>query len=61
MTFTQPTMPDNTSLFQKMIDTFGTAGTIGLAIAGGAVALGVLMIIGYWGFGVAKKWLGKAK
>lgn len=61
MTFTSPTMPDSTSIFQKMIDQFGTAGTIGIAVIGAAVALGVIVILGMWGWRLAKKWLSAAK
>lgn len=61
MTFKDPTMPDTTSIFQKMIDTFGTAGTIGIAVIGGAVGLGILVILGMWGWRLAKKWLASAK
>lgn len=61
MTFTEPSMPDSTSIFQSMIDNFGTAGTIGLAIIGAAVALGIIVILGMWGWRLAKKWLSAAK
>lgn len=61
MVFTDPTMPDSTSIFQKMINTFGTAGTIGIAVIGAAVALGILIILGMWGWRLAKKWLSAAK
>lgn len=61
MTFTPPTMPDSTSIFQQMLDNFGQAGTIGIAVIGGAVALGVIIILGMWGWRLAKKWLSAAK
>lgn len=61
MTFTEPTMPDSTSVFQQMIDNFGTAGTIGVAIISAAVALGVIVILGMWGWRLAKKWLATSK
>jgi len=61
MTFTTPAVPDGTTIFQKMIDGFGTAGTIGIAIIGGAVALGIVVILGMWGWRLAKKWLSAAK
>ena len=54
-------MPDNSSIFQKMVDMFGTAGTIGIAIIGGAVALGIIIILGMWGWRLLKKWLSAAK
>jgi len=58
--YVPPTMPNANTLFQKMLDVFGTAGTIGLAIATAAVGLGVLIVLGFWGFRVAKRWLFKA-
>jgi len=59
--FNPPTMPDPVSMFQKMIDSFGSAGTIALAIIGGAVGLGILCIIGIWGWRLSKRWLSAAK
>ena len=50
MTFTDPTMPSTQSLFQKMVDVFGTAGTIGIAIIGGAVLLGIMVVLARWGW-----------
>lgn len=61
MTFTDPTMPDTQSLFQKMVDVFGTAGTIGIAIIGGAVLLGIMVVLARWGWTVLKGWLSRAK
>lgn len=61
MEFTSPTMPDSEGLFQTMINSFGTAGTIGVAVIGGAVALGIIVIVGMWGWRMAKKWLSAAK
>jgi hypothetical protein len=61
LTFTTPTMPAATSIFQKMIDNFGTAGTVAIAIIGAAVALGVIVILGMYGWRLAKKWLASAK
>lgn len=58
---TDPTMPASDTLFQKMIDMFGTAGTIGVAIIGGAVALGLIVILARWGWGLLKKWLASSK
>lgn len=59
--FIPPVMPDSTSLFQKMLNSFGTAGTIAIAVIGGAVALGVLIILGLWGWRLLKKWLASSK
>lgn len=61
MSLTPPTMPNNSSIFQDMVDSFGTAGQIGVAIIGGAVALGIIVILGMWGWRLAKKWLAAAK
>lgn len=61
MILDQPTMPDSTTIYQDMIDNFGTAGTVGLAIIGAAVALGVIVILGMWAWRLAKKWLSAAK
>lgn len=61
MTFTQPTVPGAQTVLQTMIDTFGTAGTIAIAIIGGAVALGILVILAMWGWRMIKKWLSAAK
>lgn len=59
--FVPPTMPDPVSTFQMMIDSFGTAGTIALAVIGAAVALGVIVILGLFGWRLTKKWLSAAK
>jgi hypothetical protein len=61
MTFVDPAMPDSKPIFQKMIDMFVTAGQIGIAIIGAAVALGILVVLAYWGWGLLRKWLAKAK
>ena len=61
MTFTDPTMPSTQSLFQKMVDVFGTAGTIGIAIIVGAVLLGIMVVLARWGWILLKGWLSRAK
>jgi hypothetical protein len=61
MTLTDPTMPSTQTLYQKMVDMFGTAGTIGVAIIGGAVALGILVVLARWGWILLKGWLSRAK
>ncbi|MCL6456517.1 MAG: hypothetical protein K6T85_00780 [Gorillibacterium sp.] len=58
---TEPVIPTSDAVFQKMLDVFGKAGTIGLLIIGGAVALGAVMILGAWAWGAFKKWLNKSK
>lgn len=59
--FIPPEFPSPGGMFQGMIDHFGVAGTIALAIAGAAVALGILVMLGFWGWRVARKWLNSAK
>lgn len=54
-------MPSSQTIFQSMINNFGTAGTIAIAIIGAAVALGVIVILGMYGWRLAKKWLAASK
>lgn len=61
ITLIDPTMPSSSTVFQNMVDTFGTAGTIAVAIIGAAVALGIIVILGMYGWRLAKKWLAAAK
>jgi hypothetical protein len=61
MTLTPPTMPASDSLFQSMVDLFGKAGTISLVVIGGAVALGLIVILAMWAWRLLKKWLATAK
>ena len=61
ITLTPPTFDSTDSVFQSMIDTFGQAGTIAVAVIAAAVGLGVITILGNYGFGLFKKWLSKAK
>jgi hypothetical protein len=61
MTLVPPTMPASDSLFQKMVDMFGTAGTIALVVIGGAVALGLIVILAMWAWRLLKKWLNSSK
>jgi type IV secretory pathway VirB2 component (pilin) len=61
MTLTPPTMPSNTTVFQTMIDTFGTAGTIAIAVIGGAIALGIISVLGMFGWRMFKKWISSSK
>jgi hypothetical protein len=56
-----PIMPDSTSLFQSMINSFGKAGTIALIVIGGAVALGLIVILALWAWRLTKKWLASSK
>lgn len=59
--FIPPSFPSPGDIFQKMIDNFGVAGSIAIAVIGAAVALGILVILGLWGWRLAKKWLNAAK
>jgi hypothetical protein len=57
MVLNNPAMPDSTSIFQQMIDNFGTAGTVAIAVIGAAVSLGVIVILGMYGWRLYKHWL----
>lgn len=59
--FIPPSFPSPGELFQKMIDNFGVAGSIAIAVISAAVALGLIVILGLWGWRLAKKWLNAAK
>jgi hypothetical protein len=61
MGLTQPTMPSNTTIFQKMLDSFGSAGEIVIAIIIAAVGLGVITVLGMFAWRSFKKWLSSAK
>ncbi|MGO0063936.1 hypothetical protein ACTID9_28710 (plasmid) [Brevibacillus fluminis] len=60
-TLTEPTMPDSTSVMQRMVDSFGTAGTYAIVVIGAAVALGIIVILGMYTWRLLKKWLSSAK
>lgn len=57
----QPSMPDPTSTMQTMVDSFGQAGSYAIAIIGGAVALGVMVILAMYAWRLLKRWLHTAK
>ncbi len=61
MVLTAPTLPSATGVVQNMVDSFGTAGTIGIAVIGAAVGLGIIVILGSYGWRLVKKWLSSAK
>ena len=61
MTLTPPTLPAATGVVQNMVDSFGTAGTIGIAVIGAAVGLGIIVILGAYCWRLVKKWLSSAK
>jgi hypothetical protein len=58
---TPPVMPAGDSVFQSMVDMFGTAGTYGLVVIGGAVGLGLIVVLAMWVWRLLKKWLSTAK
>lgn len=60
-TLTEPTMPDSTGVMQRMVDSFGTAGTYAIVVIGAAVALGIIVILGMYTWRLLKKWLSSAK
>lgn len=57
MTFTEPLVPSVQLIVQKMINTFGTAGTIAIAVIGGAVVLGILVVLARYGWGLLQGWI----
>lgn len=59
--YVPPTFPNPQELFQKMLNAFGTAGTISVAIIGGAIALGIFCVLAMWAFRLLKRWLSQAK
>lgn len=59
--FIAPSMPNPVRLFQQMVDSFGIAGTVGIAVMSAAVGLGILIILGLWGWRLSKKWLRASK
>lgn len=59
--FVPPVFPDPVELFQQMLNTFEPSGEIALAIALAAVALGVIVVIGIYGWRISKKWLRASK
>lgn len=56
-----PTFPNPQEMFQNMLDVFGNAGTIAMAIIGGAIALGIMCVLAMWGWRLLKRWLSQAK
>lgn len=56
-----PVFPNPQELFQKMLNVFGTAGTIAVAIIGGAIALGIICILAMWAWRLLKRWLAKSR
>lgn len=56
-----PMIPSPVELFQRMINIFGRAGTIAVSVIGAAVALGIITVLGIWGWRLAKRWLATAK
>lgn len=59
--YVPPTMPNPQDLFQRMLDVFGTAGTIAIAVISGAILLGILCVLALWGWRLFKQWLARAK
>lgn len=59
--YVPPSMPNPQETFQRMIDVFGTAGTIAIAVIGGAVLLGIMCVLALWGWRLLKQWLSRAK
>jgi chitodextrinase len=59
--YVPPTFPNPQETFQKMLDVFGTAGTIAMAIIGGAIALGILCLLALWAWRLLRNWLARTK
>lgn len=59
--YVPPSMPNPQEMFQRMLDVFGVAGTIALAIIGGAILLGLMCLLAMWGWRLLKRWLARAK
>lgn len=59
--FVPPVFPDPISIFQRMIDSFGTSGMIAKAIITAAVALGVVVVLGIWAWRLAKRWMARTR
>lgn len=59
--FVPPLFPAPDNIFQSMLDNFGEAGTIAVTVILGAVALGIICILGLYGWRMAKRWLNAAR
>lgn len=59
--FVPPPLPDPTSLFQRMLDGFGDSGKIAIAIIGGAVLLGVMVVLAMFGWRLTRRWISAVK
>jgi hypothetical protein len=58
---TPPTAPEATSIVNQLLGGLGDAGTIGLAVIGAAVALGLMILLAGWAWRSVKKWISTAK
>lgn len=56
-----PLLPSETGVYQRMVNLFGTAGTYALVVIGGAVALGIIVILAMYTWRLLKRWLSSAK
>lgn len=61
VSYLPPVMPDSTSMFQSLVNSFTKAGQIALVIIAGAVSLGLIVILAMWAWRMLKKWLSTAK
>lgn len=52
-----PVMPDSKPTMQSMLDALGPAARYALAVIGGAVLLGVLVILAWWAWRLVKRWI----
>lgn len=59
--YVPPSMPSPESMFQGMLDVFGTAGSIAVAIIGGAILLGIICVLAMWAWRLLKRWMLRTK
>lgn len=55
--YVPPIFPSPGFIYQEMLDNFGGAGTVAIAIIAAAIALGLICILGIYGWRLAKRWL----
>lgn len=56
-----PVIPDPDTIYQRMLNSFGDAGTIAVVVIGGAVVLAILCVLALYGWRLTKRWLSTAR